>query len=479
MKRPAFLVMLVCCGGALAQPADVRPTLRTTDCTTSGCHASQISKAVLHGPTAVGACDSCHDYKDVAAHTFTLKRSGRQLCDFCHIDKTGTEGPVVHDPVAKGDCTGCHDPHGSSTRLMLKQDSVKALCTECHKNTMTGAHAHKPAEEDCTKCHYSHTSTHPRLLRNSPQELCLSCHEEVGKSISGSAFPHKPVEDCLNCHSPHATDHAAALKLESKELCISCHQDTGKAIAAATVPHGAVTDAKSCTNCHSPHASNHAMQFVDDPVATCMKCHTKSIKVSDARTVRGVPELTNDSLHRHGPINTGDCSACHDVHGGNQRQLLVRHFSQEFYQPFSEDAYALCFGCHDKSLILAQPATLQTNFRDGTRNLHNVHVVSSSRSRSCRACHTLHASKFQTQVADSVSFGEWKLPINYEPTQTGGSCSPGCHKPAKFDRVEPVNMKLYGDPGAKTTATRTPATKTTAPADPAGKVPADPQAPGR
>ena len=71
-----------------------------------------FSHQVLHGPTAVSACESCHESVDPAAHSFKMKRPGRQLCDFCHIDKTGTEGPIVHKPVADGDCTGCQAAPG-------------------------------------------------------------------------------------------------------------------------------------------------------------------------------------------------------------------------------------------------------------------------------------------------------------------------------------------------------------------------------
>ncbi len=463
---------------ALGSPAwgqivnTLKPTTNTPDCTASGCHASQLNHQVLHGPTAVSACESCHESVDPAAHSFKMKRPGRQLCDFCHIDKTGTEGPVVHKPVADGDCTGCHDPHGASNRKMLKQETVPQLCMQCHKETLAGAHVHKPAGDDCTLCHQPHTSTHAKLLSKEKQALCTSCHAKVAAPLAASAHPHKPAtEDCLSCHSPHASAQDKVLTLPPRELCASCHKDVADKAMNATFLHAAVQDERACLNCHSPHFSEHVKQLTKDPIDLCLDCHKKPIKNGKQVTVKGVPELADESMHRHGPIQAGDCAACHAVHGGEHESLLVRNYSSDFYLPFSEESYALCLGCHDKQILLAQPTSTQTKFRDGERNLHTVHVVSGGKSRNCRACHSIHASRFETQIADSSSFGEWKLPINYQQTPTGGSCAPGCHKPAQFDRVNAANSKVFGTAAPGATPAVPPAA---APGTPAADPPATP-----
>ncbi|MFO0829376.1 MAG: cytochrome c3 family protein [Phycisphaerales bacterium] len=443
-----------------------RPTSKTPTCTTGGCHAKQLEHKFLHGPTAISACDACHQYADPSKHTFTMRRDGKQLCAFCHIDKTGAEGPFVHDPVAKGQCTGCHDPHGSSSPQMLKRDSPRELCTECHRTILDGAHIHKPAGEDCTACHKAHTSQHAKLLTMETRDLCVSCHEPVGKAIADSSHPHRPAEgDCLQCHRPHASPEPHSLKAPVKDLCVGCHEPVGKAISAATHPHGPTTDEKSCLNCHTAHASTHVKQLLDEPAKACLACHAKPIVVNENKTVPAVTELTLPDMHKHGPIAQGDCSACHMVHGGNQDNLLVLPFAVGFYQQFSNDTYALCFQCHDMSLVTAPAPDKETGFRDGARNLHAVHVDRGKQGRSCRACHNVHASRFPTLIADSVSFGEWKLPLNYEKTDTGGSCAPGCHKPASYDRLKPKGAATAANKPAATAATQ-----------PAGAPPATPPA---
>jgi hypothetical protein len=40
-----------------------------------------------------------------------------------------------------------------------------------------------------------------------------------------------------------------------------------------------------------------------------------------------------------------------------------------------------------------------------------------------------------------VPFGGWRIPINYQATETGGGCQPGCHRAYRYDRDTPaVNL---------------------------------------
>jgi predicted CXXCH cytochrome family protein len=417
-----------------ATPPNIPPTTKVISCTTSGCHAKQLDHKFLHGPTAVSACDVCHEYADPARHTFTLKHTGKDLCSFCHMDKTGLEGPVVHAPVAKGECTGCHDPHGSGNKLMLVRDSIVETCTTCHTTTINASHVHGPAASDCTACHKAHTADHKQLLTMEPRALCLSCHEQVAASLGSAPHVHPPVaDDCLSCHASHASNEVAILKAPPRELCISCHQKVADAISAASHPHSAVSDARACLNCHVSHTSKHANLLHDDPATSCLECHKTPIK-TDTRTVAGVPEIANPKLHKHGPVATGDCNACHGVHGAQQPQLLVQNYAPGFYQAFSEESYALCFKCHDKSLVRSEATSTDTGFRDAERNLHFVHVAKGAQGRSCRSCHTVHASRYEQQIAQTVNYGQWKLPIGFTPSPDGGTCATGCHAVKSYDR---------------------------------------------
>jgi predicted CXXCH cytochrome family protein len=132
----------------------------------------------------------------------------------------------------------------------------------------------------------------------------------------------------------------------------------------------------------------------------------------------------------HKPIAAKDCSACHRTHGGDNYRLLVANYPPEFYVPYARANYALCYGCHNDKVVTVEQTTTLTNFRDGSKNLHYVHVHKEDRGRTCRACHDVHAAKQDHRMRDGVPFGStgWVLKINFSKTPTGGSCIKTCHE---------------------------------------------------
>ena len=104
------------------------------------------------------------------------------------------------------------------------------------------------------------------------------------------------------------------------------------------------------------------------------------------------------------------------------------------YTSFDKSKYELCFRCHESTLVTEERTRTLTGFRDGERNLHFVHVDKVPRGRTCGLCHQMHASKLPKQIAVTVRFGDWDLPIGFNKTENGGSCSPGCHSPKNYER---------------------------------------------
>ena len=98
-----------------------------------------------------------------------------------------------------------------------------------------------------------------------------------------------------------------------------------------------------------------------------------------------------------------------------------------------KDNYAFCWECHDSDLLELAKTTTATNFRDGERNLHYVHLIG-KKGRSCSICHDVHATKREHLIVDKVPFGDWEFPVNYVPDENGGSCFPGCHQQYKYTR---------------------------------------------
>ena len=111
-----------------------------------------------------------------------------------------------------------------------------------------------------------------------------------------------------------------------------------------------------------------------------------------------------------------------------------------------ESDYKLCFTCHSEDLVLTKETHDLTNFRNGDLNLHYLHVNKSRRGRTCRSCHATHASNLPNHIRKSVPYGMWELPIQFEKTETGGGCKPGCHLSFTYNREKPVD---YTKPTAK------------------------------
>ena len=148
----------------------------------------------------------------------------------------------------------------------------------------------------------------------------------------------------------------------------------------------------------------------------------------------------------HGPINKGTCTPCHDPHGSAESKLLVKSFSADFYAPYSDKEYELCFSCHKRDLLRFPETSFATGFRDGERNLHYLHVNKKEKGRSCKLCHAIHGGPNPKLVAESAPFGKWELPLKFIKTDTGGACSPGCHKPYNYDRQTPGKAPVTEKP---------------------------------
>ncbi|MCK6483955.1 MAG: cytochrome C [Phycisphaerae bacterium] len=424
---------------AAAQQVDPkkRPTGPMPSCTVSGCHAEVTQAAVQHGPVAANSCDACHRLTDEKQHKFDYIREKAEMCYFCHDQY---QGRLMHDPVAKGDCLECHNPHGGKTRQFLRADTIALSCGACHADVTGGRKfVHGPvAAGGCVACHNPHVSDQKGLLLRAANALCLECHVSTQQQLGTAVSTHEPVRtDCLRCHTPHASDERMQLNAEPEALCMSCHEDIRSTVQFAKTAHGAVVTGRKCLNCHEPHATPHPRILRNNPKDICLDCHNQPLDTPTGR-IADMKAVLAGGKSLHGPIAENNCAACHEIHGGSNFRLLTKEYPPEFYAPFREEAYALCFSCHEKDIVHDPKTTTLTGFRNGDLNLHFLHVNKDTKGRTCRACHETHASNQEKHIRDSVPFGKWEMPIGFRKTETGGSCAPGCHTAYAYDREKPV-----------------------------------------
>ena len=416
-----------------------KPTTPQQTCVTEECHADYSKKAFVHGPVGLGDCKSCHKPLKSEEHTYELERKGRDLCEYCHLEQTSKK--IVHEPLKTGECSQCHDPHSSDNKFLLLKKSIDELCSDCHNVTEGFQFLHGPtAVGECSICHESHSSDHKSLLVTEHSELCFSCHVVTKDELKKYEFVHEPAKnDCIGCHNPHGASNSKMVKEFAPYLCYTCHKDIQKIAENSMYQHSVVSDIDGCLQCHTPHASSVKFILKSKPTKICMTCHDKPQEITKDNILPAFTDQIKDKKFLHGPVQDNDCSGCHLTHGSKYFKLLAKEYPPIFYASFSEKNYELCFSCHPKDLVLTPKTNNLTDFRNGSTNLHFLHVNKERRGRTCRACHQTHASNIPKHIRESVPYGMWELPVGFTKTETGGNCKSGCHLPRDYDREKPVD----------------------------------------
>jgi predicted CXXCH cytochrome family protein len=303
------------------------------------------------------------------------------------------------------------------------------------------AWTHAPyAAGDCSICHERNDPKNPGKLAKAGNELCFTCHDEF-QQIMARRYAHAPAtRNCSSCHNAHDARQRKLLHEDVGALCLGCHPSIKALVDGAPVKHGALTEGGKCVNCHNPHAANVEKLLTQLPFDLCVGCHSADgMKDGSGKALTNFKKWLNDNKEWHAPVAAKDCSACHVPHGGDHFRLLVADYPPEFYAPYDPKNYELCFNCHNAEVAKVPETTTLTGFRDGSRNLHFVHVNKADRGRTCRACHEVHASKQLHHIREGVPYGpkNWMLKVNYTKTPNGGSCARTCHDTKPYDRRAP------------------------------------------
>lgn len=384
-------------------------------------------------PPVQQSCTPCHNPHGTANKAM-LKAAIPDLCNNCHEPKNKKK--VVHAPVMGGDCLTCHHQHAAANKGMLKQ-AMPQVCFSCHAEGMLQQkNMHPPvAAGDCSGCHDNHQSNFAGRILHEGNTLCFTCHPDKEDGLKNKKTVHKPVaQSCVQCHSPHGTSNKAMLISAVPALCSNCHPNEASMREKAIVKHAPMVDAKTCMNCHDPHFSDSVRLLPVQQMDLCLSCHDKQLN-ADRGTVMDMKSFLAENKNAHGPLKNKDCASCHNPHGSDYWRILLKYYPPEFYTSYADGKYGLCFSCHDKAAFLQRRAGNQTNFRNGDRNLHFVHVNKNEKGRTCRACHEVHAdSGTQHHIKQEVLFKGWTMPMNYSPSAKGGSCSPGCHGEKTYSR---------------------------------------------
>jgi len=323
-----------------------------------------------------------------------------------------------------------------AVHAMCQVQGTSCTAEGCHADLLGKRVVHPAAKDDCGSCHEKTGAPHPGKEGNEfnlaveGADLCLSCHEVI--SEEGSVHPPAQDGECLTCHDPHASELRGLLTQPLPDLCVMCHDGYQQPQGDSGSTHGVIESEKSCLACHRPHDSSLENLLVQEQPDLCLGCHTKPVRHGE-RTLEAVGKRLKASDVVHPALDMSGCATCHVPHVSEFSHLLTAAFPKGFYGRKSTQAYEICFTCHDPAILEAKNDPDATQFRSGDRNLHFVHVLR-NKSRSCVACHDMHASNLPHLLREFVWFGRWKMPLKVVQTDDGGACTPGCHQRLEYKR---------------------------------------------
>lgn len=314
-------------------------------------------------------------------------------------------------------------------------------CTtgECHPMPAAapGTITHTPfLEEWCDRCHADHTSATPGLLAADEPQLCLACHKDT-EIHAGSLVHPANAGRCTTCHDPHRSDVRHLLRNdEMRRGCIQCHGEDLARQREKPHHHRYFDPEKECGSCHFAHANSAGTYLRPNVGETCLTCHDMALQI-DGRKLDNIGRQLQTAAVVHPPAGQGLCQACHTPHGSVQESLLKDSYPAGNYEQYDRANYALCWQCHDAATVEADTTRTATQFRNDATNLHNTHVVKFGKGRACHLCHTAHAADRPHLLRETIRFGSWAGPFDYQPQPDGGTCTTACHREKSYQRSAP------------------------------------------
>ncbi|HET8542450.1 MAG TPA: cytochrome c3 family protein [Anaeromyxobacter sp.] len=352
-----------------------------------------------------------------------LDRSGQVQCTSCH-------DPHAEFAVADG-------------KFLVETNQRSELCLECHvvPEASSGSHfgpqpraapSRAPAgPAACGACHRSHAADpRGRLLSRAPDAdddgMCLSCHDgrgarydigaEIRKTFSHAirapnvhdaaegpnaarrlpeASPGAPRHAvCVDCHEPHAS---AAGGIESAPMLRGPLKGTWGVDLSGRQVKPARYEYEICFKCHADSANQ--------PQAYGPSLRSSARRQSREVNLRRVFDPSAPSFHPVAapgknpdvpslkaplsPTSFVYCSDCHGSdaagvaprgpHGSTYPHLLALNYTDADLTNESPAAYALCYKCHDRDVLLSARSAFPA---------HRRHVVDSR--TPCSGCHNAH-----------------------------------------------------------------------------------------
>jgi predicted CXXCH cytochrome family protein len=366
-------------------------------------------------------CRTCHDPHQMDIDATTRKflvagNSASALCVVCHNKQYWSINPSSHKTstksygaaqgahtgyttVATNGCEGCHKPHSALAAARGLKAAEELTCgsgaTQCHGSAGIGRNIQAEFAKLYRHPTYSTTpSAHD--ASESPTRIPFTLPE-----TSVAAARHAECPDCHNAHASAAM--TAAAPKGSGKLAGVWGIDGNNALRLPSGAPPSVNEYEICYKCHGDSANKPqpgAMPAPPYPNRVALQFNMRLMfdpgnpsyhPIEAAGRNTSVPSLiapwtTNSVMY---------CTDCHDndqgpkapapgigpsgPHGSNVKHLLAGRYDMDnSSHTESAAAYALCYKCHNRTVVLSS-----TSFRG-----HNKHIVGEN--SSCSICHDPH-----------------------------------------------------------------------------------------
>ena len=347
--------------------------------------------------------------------------------------------------------------------LLALLDVALPLDAIAKQNFLSGSHSDKSlVGKSCRVCHRGMT-----MALSGEEGTCLTCHGDSGsrnRMVEGGYLKSQGaslLSDIANELSKPYNHPVLTIQGVHRQL--------------EALPEEVVNAARhsECVDCHNPHVVEKGKPFrglkgrrvgsliteIENEYELCYRCHSESANLPGNSSDKHAEfKTTNPSFHpvegegkntvvislkepyvaqkkRPNEVSRITCGDCHGSddpagpkgpHGSNYQGLLVLDYQVDDGMPESEQAYSLCYKCHDRASILSNESF----------SYHSLHIqgrLGGKDGTSCFTCHDAHGS---TQYQNLIKFNEDVVFENaagilkYEAqgySARHGSCSLNCH----------------------------------------------------
>jgi len=366
-------------------------------------------------------CRSCHDphrmdIDPIAQKFLVTNNAASGLCVVCHNQPYWSTNPSTHktstksyaaaqgahtgyNTVANNGCESCHRPHsaGAPPRGLkaVEETTCGSAGSQCHGSSGIG----RNIEAEFAKA-YGHPT-----YRTTP-----SVHDAAEAPTNPSAqLPEQSVAEprhaeCPDCHNPHASyaASASAPKAGGKIAGVWGIDSNGSLATPGGMP-ASVNEFEICYKCHADSANKPQsgggptppypqrqlpqfnMRLMFDPANPSyhpIEAPGRSSRVPSLIapwTTASVMYCTDCHDNDQGPKAPTPGTGPSGPHGSSYKHLLAgRYDVDNEYTTESAAAYALCYKCHNRGVVLSG-----TSWRGHDQHVRDLRA-------SCSLCHDPH-----------------------------------------------------------------------------------------